>query len=69
MVEEKKTYKNKVLFARISKAGNHIFLFNNEDILSPKYESLLINKSDMEKLISGEYESIKVSAMEVKKED
>lgn len=69
MTEEKKEYKNKVMFARISKKGNHIYMFNNADILNPKYESLLINIGDMEKLISREYSSIKVSAMEEEKEE
>lgn len=59
-------YKNKCMFARVSKAGGHVFIFNNEGILNPKYESLLINKSDLENLLSGKFESIKVSAMEVK---
>lgn len=64
-----KTYKNDVMFARISKKGEHIYIFNNKGILNPKYASLLINIGDMEKLISRKYENIKVSAMEVKEED
>lgn len=68
MVKETKEYKNKVLFARVSKEGKHVYLFNHDEILSPSYESLLINKSDIENLLDGKYESIKVSAMEKKDE-
>lgn len=60
---ETKKYDHKVLFARVSKEGNHVYMFNHDEILSPEIESLLINKSDLEKLLEGKYESIKVSAM------
>ena len=68
MVEEKK-YKNSVLFARVSKEGNHVYMFNHDDILNPKYESLLMNISDLKNLLEGKYESIKVSAMDKKVEE
>jgi hypothetical protein len=68
MTTETKVYANKVLFARVSKEGNHVYMFNHDEILSPGFESLLINKSDLEKLLEAKYESIKVSAMP-KKED
>lgn len=61
-------YENKVLFARLSKEGNHVYMFNHDGILDPKYASLLLNVSDLVKLIERKYESIKVSAMEVKEE-
>ena len=60
-------YKNKVLFARISKSGEKVNIYNHDGILQEVYKMLLINTSDMQKLLSGEYESIKVSAM--KEED
>jgi hypothetical protein len=62
-------YQNKVLFARLSKEGNHVYMFNHDGILNEKYASLLINVSDIEKLIARKYESIKVSAMEVKEDE
>jgi hypothetical protein len=65
MTEEKK-YKNKVVFLRKSKKGKHLYAFDNEGALS-KAESILMNISDVQALIAGEYESIKVSIME--KED
>lgn len=61
-------YKNKVLFARLSKKGEHIYAFNHDHILSPEYDSLVMNVSDLKNLIDGKFESIKVSAMEVKDE-
>jgi hypothetical protein len=69
MTEETKVYANKVLFARVSKEGNHVYMFNHDGILDPKYESLLMNVSDLEKLLAGKYESIKVSAMAKKEEE
>ena len=64
-----KVYKNKVLFARLSKKGDHIYAFNNDNILGAEYESLILNVSDVKALLEGKYESIKVSAMEVKKDE
>ena len=81
-LEEKKTYKRPVLFLRKSKAGKHLYAFNmvkdlrEEDaedadmmVLGGGVESLLVNISDVEKVISGEYESTKVSVMLKEKED
>jgi hypothetical protein len=70
-VEEKKPeYKRPVLFLRKSKKGNHLYAFNMEKdddgedmVLGNNIESLLMNISDVEKVISGEYDSIKVSVM------
>lgn len=61
-------YQNKVLFARVSKEGKHVYMFNHDGILTEGFESLLLNVSDLEKLLDGKYESIKVSAMEKKDE-
>ena len=78
---EKKTYKRPVLFLRKSKKGEHLYAFNMvkdlkegdaEDadmmVLGGGVESLLMNISDVEKVISGEYESIKISVMLIEKE-
>ena len=59
-------YKNKVLFARLSKKGEHVYAFNHDNILGAEYESLIMNVSDLKALIEGKFESIKISAMEVK---
>ena len=65
---EKKVYKRPVLFLRKSKKGEHLYAFNMEKedgsmVLGGEVESLLANISDVEKVISGEYESTKVSVM------
>jgi hypothetical protein len=72
--EEKKVYKRPVLFLRKSKAGNHLYAFNMEKedgsmVLGGDVESLLVNISDGEKVVSGEYESTKVSVMLKEEED
>jgi len=61
-----KEYKNKVIFLRVSKAGNHLYAFDNDGVLNEKYSSLVMNRSDVEKLLEGKFESIKISAMENK---
>lgn len=66
--EERKTYKNPVLFLRKSKKGKHLYAFNVEkengsEVLGGGVGSLLVNIADVEKVISGEYESIKISVM------
>lgn len=73
--EEKKTYKRPVLFLRKSKKGEHLYAFNMEKdggegmVLGNNIESLLMNISDVEKVISGEYDSIKISVMLIEEED
>ena len=67
--QQDKAYKRPVLFLRKSKKGNHLYAFNMEKdggedmVLGNNIESLLVNISDVEKVISGEYESTKVSVM------
>ena len=80
--KEEKKYKRPVLFLRKSKKGAHLYAFNmvkdlrEEDaedadmmVLGGGVESLLMNISDVEKVISGEYESTKVSVMLKEEED
>ena len=72
--KKEKQYKRPVLFLRKSKKGGHLYAFNMEKdggedmVLGNNVESLLVNLSDVEKVISGEYESTKVSVM-VKEEE
>lgn len=60
---KKREYKNKVVFMRKSKEGHHLYAFNNDGVLGGGVKSVLVNVSDVEKLLGGEYESIKVSIM------
>ena len=66
--EEEKTYKHPVLFLRKSKAGQHLYAFNRDGILGGGVESLIMNVSDVTKVLEGKMEWIKVSVMEVKEE-
>ena len=56
-------YKNKVLFLRKSKNGNHLFTFNRNGIIGEEVESLIMNISDIKRLIEGSTTWIKVSVM------
>jgi len=67
MTEKEKVYKNKVIFLRKSKAGKHLYAFNNDDALR-EAESIIMNISDVEALIRGDFSSIKISIMEAKDE-
>jgi hypothetical protein len=65
MTEEKK-YKNKVVFLHKSTKGKHLYAFNKDGAFATA-NVILMNISDVEALIAGEYNSIKVSILE--KED
>jgi len=68
--EEKKEYKNKVLFLRKSEGGKHLYAFQREGILSGEVESLLINLSELvEFLENPKIKWVKVSAMPKTAED
>ena len=56
-------YKNKVLFLHKSKTGNHLYAFNRDAILAEGVESLIMNVSDVKRLIEGSTTWIKVSVM------
>ena len=67
--EEEKVYRKPVLFLYKSKAGKHLYAFNSEredgkgEVLGGEVESLIVNISDVEKVVSGEWKSTKVSVM------
>ena len=63
-----KQYKNKVVFLRKSKGGEHLYAFDNNGALALA-KSLIMNISDVQALLDGKYESIKVSIMEEGKDD
>lgn len=63
-------YKNKVVFLRRSKKGEHLYAFDNKGAFETAIDgSILINISDVKALIEGKYESIKVSIMPKKEEE
>ena len=68
--EERTEYKNKVVFLRLSKAGDHVYAFNNEGALGENVESLIANVKEVERVLEGVKGAYaKVSVMEVKEED
>jgi len=56
-------YKNKVLFLRVSKEGNHLYAFDREGGLGDGIGSILMNRSELEELLNGEADTCKVSLM------
>lgn len=56
-------YKNKVIWLHKSKKGDHLYAFVNEGEFH-NVRSLLMNKSEVEDLLSGKVEGIKISIMD-----
>ena len=67
--EEEKGYKNPVLFLRKSKAGKHLYAFNYENALGEDVGSLIMDISEVEKVITGKSEWCKVGVIPVKEEE
>jgi len=57
------------VFLRKSKAGAHLYAFNREGALGGGIESILMDVSEVERLIEGSTEWIKVSVMKEKEEE
>ena len=60
--EEEVMYKNKVVFLRRSKAGDHLFVHDSRGDLI-EGGTLIMNVSEVERLIGGGTEWIKVSVL------
>ncbi len=58
-----KGYKNKVLFMRKSKKGEHLFAFDRDEVLGGEIDSIILNVSEVKALIEDKVEWIKVSAL------
>jgi len=63
-----KEYKNKVIWLHKSKAGNHLYAFANEGVFH-NAKSILMNVSEVEDLLKGDINGIKISIMENKEEE
>ena len=61
-------YKNKVIWLHESKKGEHLYAFVNEGVFH-NVRSILMNKSEVENLLSGKVDGIKISIMEEKEEE
>ena len=63
---EKPEYKNRVVFLRLSKSGDHVYAFNREGALGEKVASLIGNVKDIRAVIDGKSDWAKVSVVEEK---
>lgn len=67
--KEKVEYKTKVVFLRKSKRGAHLYAFNRDEILGGGIGSLIIDISEVERLIAGSTEWIKVGVIPAEEEE
>ena len=58
-----KVYKTKVIFLRKSKAGAHLYAFNRDGILGGDVGSILMDVSEVKRLIAGSTEWVKLSVI------
>jgi hypothetical protein len=74
-VEEKKVYKQPVLFLRKSKVGKHLYAFNREEseegpaVLDGDVGSIIMDVSEVERLIAGSTDWIKIGIIPKKPEE
>ena len=61
--EPEKEYKTKVLFLRKSKRGAHLYAFNRDGVLGGDVGSLLMDVSEVKRLIEGSTEWIKLGVI------
>jgi hypothetical protein len=59
----KKAYKNKVIWLHVSKKGDHLYAFANEGEFH-NVKSILMNRSEVEDLLSRKVDGIKISIMD-----
>lgn len=62
---EEVEYKNKVVFLRRSKKRAHLYAFNHEGALGEEVGSLIMDVSEVERLLAGSTEWIKVGVIPV----
>ena len=65
---EEKVYKNKVVFARLSKSGEHLYAFNRDGALGEGVASLIANVKDIRAVIDGKGDWAKISVVEEKED-
>ena len=66
--KEEEGYKQKVVFLRRSKKGAHLYAFNYEGALGGDVGSLIMDVSEVERLLMGSTEWIKVGVVPAKEE-
>ena len=68
-VGSKGEYKNKVVFLRKSKAGKHLYAFQRDGVLGEGIGSIIVDVSEVERLIEGSTTWVKVGAIPEKEEE
>ena len=58
-----KAYKQPILFLRKSKGGKHLYAFNRDGALGGGVKSLIMDISEVERLLAGSTEWIKVGVL------
>ena len=61
--KQPKTYKQPILFLRKSKGGKHLYAFNRDGALGGGVKSLIMDISEVERLLAGSTEWIKVGVL------
>ena len=71
--EDKKEYKQPVLFLRKSKQGKHLYAFNREEqgstVLGGDVGSIIMDVSEVERLLAGSTDWIKVGVIPKRPEE
>jgi len=66
--KEEHVYKNRVVFLRLSKSGEHVYAFNRDGALGKEVSSLIANVKDIRAVIDGKGDWAKVSVVEEKED-
>lgn len=68
--EDEKEYKNRVIFLRKSKAGKHLYAFDNDNAFGDAKEgSIVMNIAEVKALLAEQLDFIKVSVLPKKTEE
>jgi hypothetical protein len=49
----KTEYANRALFMRVSKSGEHVYIRNNDSVLSPGVDALISNVTELNEMLKG----------------
>ena len=64
-------YKNRALFMRVSKSGDHVYIRNNDSVLSNGVDALISNVTELNDMLKGNKDWCKfgVAATELTNEE
>ena len=66
--KEEHVYKNKVVFLRLSKSGEHVYAFNRDGALGKEVASLIANVKDIRAVIDDKSDWAKISIVKEKED-